>query len=48
MKCKVFVAEIKKNPFSNHMTDKLKMDEAHEPSWWTRWAERKNQNITIY
>lgn len=22
-----------KNPFSNHMIDKIKMDEAHEPSW---------------
>lgn len=22
------------------MIDKIKMEEAHEPSWWTRWAEK--------
>lgn len=32
MKYKAFAAEQKK-PLSHHMIDKIKMEEAHEPSW---------------
>lgn len=46
MKYKAFAAEQQqKKTLSNHMIDKIKMEEAHESSWWTRWAEKKPTHL---